>query len=224
MACAVVLGMLSGSAGARDWFVDRGHAQASNTNAGTEALPFKTIQAPANVAKPGDAVWVKQGVYEGQTRITTSGTIHAPITVSAWKDDRVVIGSVLRDLPHKATIPVGRKADTLFFLHAAAWAGDGERFRYVVHYQDGKQVTLVVDATKLADWIADPVRRFRKEQGTFTTAAETVPTPQFRQGTVYRMEWSAPGDRRPVTIDRIEFVGNPACVPVLLGVTGVVEW
>ena len=150
-----------------------------------------------------------------------------PFNVLPAPKSIVVLKSTMRapgDLPEKVTIPVGRKADTLFFLHAAAWAGEGELFRYVIHYQDGKQVTLGVDQKNMADWIAEPVKRFPKEQGTFSTAAETVPSPQFGKGTVYRMEWSAPRDRRTVAIESIEFVGNPKCVPILLAITGVVEW
>ena len=66
--------------------------------------------------------------------------------------------------------------------------------------------------------------RFPLEQETFSTVAETVKVPLFGSGSVYRMEWSAPPDRRPVEIQRIEFIGNGQCVPILLGITGVVEW
>ena len=31
-------------------------------------------------------------------------------------------------------------------------------------------------------------------------------------------------DRRPVEIKSIEFVGSGKCVPILLGITGVMEW
>ena len=48
--------------------------------------------------------------------------------------------------------------------------------------------------------------------------------PRFNGGSVYRMEWSAPTDRRAVEIKSIEFVGNGSTVPVLLGITGVTEW
>jgi hypothetical protein len=69
-----------------------------------------------------------------------------------------------------------------------------------------------------------PVPVFKQEQGTFSTAVETVKNPQFGQGTIYHMEWSSPRDRRGVEIESIEFVGGGKSVPVLLGITGVVEW
>jgi hypothetical protein len=51
-----------------------------------------------------------------------------------------------------------------------------------------------------------------------------VPVPQFGQGTVYRMEWNAPADRRAVDIVSIEFVSGGISVPILLGITGVIEY
>jgi len=51
-----------------------------------------------------------------------------------------------------------------------------------------------------------------------------VKNAQFRQGSVYRMEWSAPLDRRGVEIKSIEFIAGGKAVPILLGITGVMEW
>ena len=44
-------------------------------------------------AKAGDTVYVKAGVYSDRVNIRTSGTPNFPITLTAWKDDRVLIGS-----------------------------------------------------------------------------------------------------------------------------------
>ena len=130
------------------------------------------------------------------------------------------------DLPEKATIPVERPLDTLFFLHAAAWcpSGSEEAFHYVIHYADGKDVTLPVTGNNLADWIANPVARFPLEEGTFSTVAETVANPQYRQGSVYRMEWSSPLDRRGIAIKSIDFVAGGKAVPILIGITGTIDW
>jgi hypothetical protein len=76
----------------------------------------------------------------------------------------------------------------------------------------------------MRDWTGEPVTRFPVEQDTFSTVAQTVKVPRFGQGSVYRMEWSAPLDRRNIAIKSIEFVGNGKCVPILLGITGVMEW
>ena len=45
----------------------------SNSNAGTKAKPFKTLQHAAEVAKPGDTVEVRGGTYCQQLAVTTSG-------------------------------------------------------------------------------------------------------------------------------------------------------
>jgi hypothetical protein len=130
-------------------------------------------------------------------------------------------------LPDRVTIPVGRKLDTLFFLHASAWTPDDGReiFRYVLHYKDGQNVTLIVDSRCLSDWARKPVSRFPYEEGTFSTVAETVPVERFGQGSIYRMEWSAPTERRSVEIESLEFANTrQIAVPVLLGITGVTEW
>jgi hypothetical protein len=127
-------------------------------------------------------------------------------------------------MPDKVTIPVGRKFDTVFFLHSAAWFSGEAKFRYVIHYADGKDVEVPVTKVNLVDWVAEPVERFPNEEGTFSTVAETVKVPQYSQGSIYRMEWSAPQERRSVEIKSIEFIGDGHCVPILLGITGVMEW
>jgi hypothetical protein len=48
----------------RIFYVDRNHPQALDSNPGTEALPWKTIQKAAAVSVAGDTVLVKAGTYE----------------------------------------------------------------------------------------------------------------------------------------------------------------
>jgi hypothetical protein len=114
----------------------------------------------------------------------------------------------------------------VFFLHSAVWSTTGaeEAFHYVVHYADGKHVTLKVTGNSLVDWIRDPVARFPLEEDTFSTVVETVKNTQFKQGSLYRMAWSAPLERRGVEITSVDFVGGGKPVPILLGITGVMEW
>jgi parallel beta-helix repeat protein len=49
---------------ATDYYVDKNHPSASDSNPGTEALPFATIQKGIDVAYPGDNVFVKYAVYQ----------------------------------------------------------------------------------------------------------------------------------------------------------------
>jgi hypothetical protein len=182
-------------------------------------------------ANDGKGGWSDQGPAADMRALKTGQVKYGgvPFEIGAEPQCAVVLKSSNRNpgqLPEKVTIPVGRKLDTLFFLHAGAWsAGGGDlNFEYVIHYKDKKDVTLLVTGENLADWTNDPVKRFPKENNTFSTAAVTVPVPQFGQGTIYRMEWSAPAERRTVEIESIEFVGGGKTVPILLAVTGVTEW
>jgi hypothetical protein len=53
-----------------------------DTNPGTSAMPFLTIQRAANAAGPGDRIVVRPGTYAG-ARFSTSGTAALPIVVEA---------------------------------------------------------------------------------------------------------------------------------------------
>ena len=99
-ACAILV--LASSAWSVELFVDRKHAQATDllvNSPGTEALPFKTIQAAVEKAQPGDTIWVKAGDYEERVVLNKQATAARPIVLSAWKDDRVRIGYQPRPLP-----------------------------------------------------------------------------------------------------------------------------
>src|SRR5580704_3971601 len=71
----------------------------SNTNAGTSAAaPLASLQAAANIVKPGDTVQVMNGTYSAPAYgaaldITTSGTATAPITFEAAPGQKPVIDS-----------------------------------------------------------------------------------------------------------------------------------
>src|SRR3984885_7397547 len=71
----------------------------SDNNAGTSAsAPFASLQAAANVVKPGDTVQVMNGTYTAPfyadaLDITTSGTATAPITFEAAPGQTPVIDS-----------------------------------------------------------------------------------------------------------------------------------
>src|ERR1700722_7085571 len=71
----------------------------SNTNAGTSAAaPLASLQAAANIVKPGDTVQVMNGTYSAPAYgaaldITTSGTAIAPITFEAAPGQKPVIDS-----------------------------------------------------------------------------------------------------------------------------------
>ncbi len=71
----------------------------SNNNAGTsQSAPLASLQAAANLVRPGDTVQVMNGTYtapsyEDALDITTSGTASAPITFEAAPGQTPVIDS-----------------------------------------------------------------------------------------------------------------------------------
>ena len=59
MACGLILA-LAGVAWSGELIVDQKHPEASDKNPGTEAKPFKTIQAAVDKVQPGDTIWVNR--------------------------------------------------------------------------------------------------------------------------------------------------------------------
>jgi len=63
-----------------------------DANPGTEQKPFRTLQHAFAVAKAGQTIYVRGGVYyEGQLEFGYNGQTHAPIAVRAYPGERVVI-------------------------------------------------------------------------------------------------------------------------------------
>lgn len=73
------------------YYVDGSNPAASDTNPGSEAQPFKTIQKAANTVAPNDTVYVKAGVYKELVWIKQSGTPGAPITFRNYGNDVVIV-------------------------------------------------------------------------------------------------------------------------------------
>jgi hypothetical protein len=66
------------------YYVDTNHPSASDSNPGTEALPWKTIQKATNTLVAGNTVYIKQGTYTGLVSAKNSGSPGAFITYSAY--------------------------------------------------------------------------------------------------------------------------------------------
>jgi len=84
---------------AATFYVDTNHVSANNSNPGTEAAPWKTIQKAADVLKAGDTVLVKAGTYTELTSSSDvtglvpefSGTPGNYITYQAYPGHRVIL-------------------------------------------------------------------------------------------------------------------------------------
>jgi hypothetical protein len=82
-ACVAVLAGLTGQVRAVMYVVDRAAPGAANTNPGTEEKPFKTVQHAADVAKPGDTVFVMAGKYDERVKVQAGGTEGKPVAFVA---------------------------------------------------------------------------------------------------------------------------------------------
>jgi len=74
-----VLVGLVGEVRATTYVVDSAAPGAADTNPGTEAEPFKTVQRATDAAKPGDIVYVMAGKYDERVTVKTDGTEGGPI-------------------------------------------------------------------------------------------------------------------------------------------------
>lgn len=72
----------------QSWFVS---PTGANSNPGTLAQPFQTIQQAANEAQPGDTVYILGGIYRETVTPANSGTPGEPITYTAYNNESVEI-------------------------------------------------------------------------------------------------------------------------------------
>ncbi|MFO7958277.1 MAG: glycoside hydrolase family 2 TIM barrel-domain containing protein [Candidatus Brocadiia bacterium] len=123
-------------------------------------------------------------------------------------------------------IPVGRRADALFFLHTLLARQDGEEadrapeaFRYVVHYADGQETAVSVrPGVQVADWLQPKPPELPKARVAWSAPAEA---PEGPSAVIYHMQWVNP--RPDVPIESIDVAlgpeGERAGLPVVLGIT-----
>jgi hypothetical protein len=88
VACCTLMGVgvLAGMAGhvrAATYVVDQAAPGAADTNPGPEDKPFKTVQHAADVAQPGDTIYVMAGKYDERVRVKTNGPEDKPIAFVA---------------------------------------------------------------------------------------------------------------------------------------------
>jgi parallel beta-helix repeat protein len=84
----VLLSILTQRAWAADYYVSK---SGSDSNPGTEAQPWKTIQKAANTLAAGDTVYIKAGTYKERVIPKNSGSSGKYITFTAYPGDTVSI-------------------------------------------------------------------------------------------------------------------------------------
>jgi parallel beta-helix repeat protein len=90
----ILLAVTSGYAA--DYYVSKSGA---DSNPGTEAQPWKTIQKAANTLAAGDTVYIKAGTYNERVRPQNSGTAGNYITYNVYANDKVIIDGSGINLP-----------------------------------------------------------------------------------------------------------------------------
>lgn len=65
--------------------------EGNDTAAGTESLPWRTIQKAADTLKAGDIVFIREGTYNERVILKNSGTEEKYIVFSNFQDDEVII-------------------------------------------------------------------------------------------------------------------------------------
>lgn len=97
----LALGLALSPCLASTYYVDPATPVAADNNVGSEDHPFKTITGGVAVLKPGDTLYVKDGVYREDVFLP-AGKPHAPVTLSAFPTHHpVVTGSDLFRGPWK---------------------------------------------------------------------------------------------------------------------------
>ena len=76
---------------ATTYYVDQDHPESSDTNPGTESLPWLTIQKAADTIIAGDTVYIKEGIYNEQVKPQNSGSPENYIAYLAYPGDTVTI-------------------------------------------------------------------------------------------------------------------------------------
>jgi hypothetical protein len=77
---------------AATYVVDQAAPAASDTNPGTEAQPFFTVQHAAGLAKPGDTIYVMAGKYNERVRANAGGAEGSPVAFVAMPRRSATIG------------------------------------------------------------------------------------------------------------------------------------
>jgi len=131
---------------AATYYVDQNHPNASDSNPGTEELPWKTIQKAANTVLAGDTVIVKTGNYDERVILPSgkSGTGSAKITFKAEPRRTVYMKGFQGDRNDYIRI----EGFSIVYDNTGLWLGggiwlDGNYWEIVDNYFEVKSVGIL---------------------------------------------------------------------------------
>jgi hypothetical protein len=114
-------------------------------------------------------------------------------------------------------IKVEKKAKKLYFLHSVAWGKEGEKFTYIVHYNNGETKEIEVRyGSEFRDWCDE---RYSVKNAKIAWTGTNPLSPAIA---VYCYCWENPNKEEIIkTIDIKSH--NMDVVPGIMGITGETE-
>lgn len=107
----VLIFLLPAIASAATYYVS---TTGNDANPGTIDQPFKTLQKAANTVHAGDTLYIRGGrYYEGASFFLQNGTETAPITVTAYPGERVILDG------NNYTIPAKESGSCLIMVYGS---------------------------------------------------------------------------------------------------------
>ncbi len=146
--------LLAGSASGADYYVS---TAGSDTNSGTLAEPFATIQHAVDQMNPGDTCYIRGGTYRETVDLSgVAGTSGNPITLTAYQDEEVILDGTIpitsNWTQHSGNIYKTTLSEDIWQL-----------------FVDGEMMTLArfPNAKTFSDlmWDREAARRFKKDNG-----------------------------------------------------------
>ena len=195
-----------------------------------DLTPYANRSLADDVAEDGKGGWSDQGP-DADLRSFPTGkqSFHdVPFTIGAGAKSMIVLASERRpgkeSMPWEATVPVGGAVEGLYFLHIAAYCGDGQEVGlYQVKYADGTAEDIpLIAGRNIRDWVDNNTGGFDHERGSRTVAAWTGKCKAFSSISLYMTLWVNPRPQKPVVSVRFSTPTRQSVVG-LVGLTAVVK-
>jgi len=116
-------------------------------------------------------------------------------------------------------IPVGAKADAIFFLQSCAWTSPRQHASAVVEYADGSSYEIkFVGDVNMRDWVSSsPDAPFTGETDTLTCLAASFKQEKYGKASLYQTAWLNPSPEKEMKSVTLKSGGNG--VPVFIAMT-----